>query len=148
MEKKVYNDTLISDRTAPEYISRYFSKHTNYAYEISTIRETNFNFNKLRITNVRAVAYIITTCYHKPCFSFSELVVLNLLLKDLNNHNKSWRGVKGYPVNGQRSHGNANNCKKNKYLAHFRLEQFYQLFGHKKRNIYPTLIAAEYVNKL
>ena len=38
--------------------------------------------------------------------------------------------------------------KKNKTLINFRLEQFYALFGKKKRNIFPTLVQAEYNNRL
>lgn len=38
--------------------------------------------------------------------------------------------------------------KKNKILFNYRLDQFKLLFGKKKRNIYPTLLKAEYNNRL
>jgi hypothetical protein len=59
-----------------------------------------------------------------------------------------WRHVKGYPANGQTTYTNSHSSKKNKILVNFRLEQFYGLFGKKKRNIFPTLIQAEYNNRL
>lgn len=65
----------------------------------------------------------------------------------LNLH-KMWRHVKGYPANGQTTYTNANNAKKNKILLNMRLEQFYNQFGKKRRNIFPTLIQAEYNNRL
>lgn len=61
---------------------------------------------------------------------------------------KMWRHIKGYPANGQTTYTNANNSKKNKVLLNFRLEQFYSMFGKKRRNIFPTLIQAEYNNRL
>ena len=59
-----------------------------------------------------------------------------------------WRQIRGYSKNNQRSHSNHKNNKKNKILNKFRLKQFYQLFGKKKRDIFPTLILAEYNNRL
>ena len=61
---------------------------------------------------------------------------------------KMWRHIKGYPANGQTTYTNANTSKKNKILLNFRLDQFYSLFGKKRRNIFPTLIQAEYNNRL
>ena len=59
-----------------------------------------------------------------------------------------WRHVKGYPANGQTTYTNAKNSKKNKILLNARLDQFYNLFGKKRRNIFPTLVQAEYNNRL
>ena len=59
-----------------------------------------------------------------------------------------WRHIKGYPANGQTTYTNANSAKKNKTLLNVRLEQFYNTFGKKRRNIFPTLIQAEYNNRL
>ena len=72
----------------------------------------------------------------------------NLVRLDMLGVMKMWRHIKGYPANGQTTYTNANNSKKNKTLLNFRLDQFYTLFGKKKRNIFPTLIQAEYNNRL
>lgn len=74
--------------------------------------------------------------------------VAYLVFLDMLQLLKMWRHIKGYPANGQTTYTNANNSKKNKTLLTFRLEQFYALFGKKKRNIFPTLIQAEYNNRL
>lgn len=71
-----------------------------------------------------------------------------LVFLDMLQLLKMWRHIKGYPSNGQTTYTNANNSKKNKILLNFRLEQFYSLFGKKRRNIFPTLIQAEYNNRL
>lgn len=74
--------------------------------------------------------------------------VAYLVFLDMLQLLKMWRHIKGYPANGQTTYTNANNSKKNKTLLTFRLEQFYAMFGKKKRNIFPTLIQAEYNNRL
>lgn len=74
--------------------------------------------------------------------------VAYLVFLDMLQLLKMWRHIKGYPANGQTTYTNANNSKKNKILLNFRLEQFYALFGKKRRNIFPTLIQAEYNNRL
>lgn len=74
--------------------------------------------------------------------------VAYLVFLDMLQLMKMWRHIKGYPANGQTTYTNANTAKKNKVLLNFRLEQFYALFGKKKRNIFPTLIQAEYNNRL
>ncbi len=78
----------------------------------------------------------------------SKHKVAYLVLLDMLQLLKMWRHIKGYPSNGQTTYTNSNNSKKNKTLMNFRLEQFYSLFGKKKRNIFPTLIQAEYNNRL
>lgn len=59
-----------------------------------------------------------------------------------------WRHIRGYPQGGNTTHTNANTAKKNKLLFNYRIDQFYRMFGQKKRNIYPTLVKAEYNNRL
>ena len=78
----------------------------------------------------------------------SERIVLNLVFLDMLGLLKMWRHIKGYPANGQTTYTNSKSSKKNKLLMQFRLNQFYSLFGKKKRNIFPTLIQAEYNNRL
>lgn len=105
-------------------------KITTYKTQISTLPRITLNFFKKNYTikHERLAAYLVL------------LDMLGLI--------KMWRHVKGYPANGQTTYTNANSSKKNKILFNFRLEQFYTLFGKKKRNIFPTLIQAEYNNRL
>lgn len=105
-------------------------KNTQYSFLLNTLPIT-FK-SKLKVINTQQnnqkVAYLVF------------LDMLQLL--------KIWRHIKGYPANGQTTYTNANTSKKNKVLLNFRLDQFYSLFGKKKRNIFPTLIQAEYNNRL
>lgn len=71
-----------------------------------------------------------------------------LVLRDMMYVIKIWRIIKGYSSNGQRSHSNNKGTKFNKKLLLYRVQQFYQLFGRKKRDIFPTLVVAEYTNRL
>jgi len=59
-----------------------------------------------------------------------------------------WRQIRGYSKNNQRTHSNNKNNKKNKIINNFRLQQFFKLFGKKKKNIFPTIILGEYNNRL
>ena len=105
-------------------------KSTNYRNQLTLIPNSSKN-NILKINTQderQKVAYLVL------------LDMLQLL--------KMWRHIKGYPANGQTTYTNANNSKKNKTLVNFRLDQFYSLFGKKRRNIFPTLIQAEYNNRL
>lgn len=78
----------------------------------------------------------------------ATLKVAYFVFLDMIKLTKMWRHIKGYPANGQTTYTNAHSSKKNKILLNFRLEQFYAVFGQKKRNIFPTLIQAEYNNRL
>lgn len=105
-------------------------KNTQYSCLLSTI-PLEFSGKVKRINlqpNKQKVAYLVF------------LDMLQLL--------KMWRHIKGYPANGQTTYTNSSTSKKNKTLLNFRLDQFYSLFGKKKRNIFPTLIQAEYNNRL
>lgn len=105
-------------------------KNTNYTIQLSTI-PNNF---KSKVENINSIN--------------NEHKVAHLVFLDMLELLKMWRHVKGYPANGQTTYTNANTSKKNKTLLNFRLEQFYKMFGKKKRNIFPTLIQAEYNNRL
>lgn len=72
----------------------------------------------------------------------------NCVLKDMIHLTLCWRQIRGYPQGGNTTHTNASNSKKTKILFNFRVQQFFKLFGKKSRNIYPTLIKAEYTNRL
>ena len=71
-----------------------------------------------------------------------------LIFKDMLFYLQIWRQIKGYSKNNQRTHSNNKTNKKRKLINTFRLQQFYRLFGRKKRDIFPTLIVAEYTNRL
>ena len=77
-----------------------------------------------------------------------KIILCNILIKDMIGLTKIWRQVKGYSSNGQRSHSNNKNNKKSKIINNFRLQQFYKVFGKKRRDIFPTLIIGEYTNRL
>lgn len=85
---------------------------------------------------------------YKSSLPDNKLLISYLVLFDMLGNLKMWRHIKGYPANGQTTYTNAHSSRKNKLLFNFRLEQFYNLFGRKKRNIFPTLIQAEYNNRL
>lgn len=78
----------------------------------------------------------------------SSHFIAYFVLLDMLKLIKMWRHIKGYPANGQTTYTNANSSKKNKILFNFRLNQFYTFFGKKRRDIFPTLIQAEYNNRL
>jgi hypothetical protein len=71
-----------------------------------------------------------------------------MILNDMIYMLQVWRQIKGYSSNGQRTHSNNKNNKKVKILNSYRLQQFYLMFGKKKRDIFSNLITAEYTNRL
>jgi hypothetical protein len=71
-----------------------------------------------------------------------------LVFKDMLFYLQIWRQVKGYSKNSQRTHSNNKTNKKRKIINSFRLQQFYRLFGRKRRDIFPTLSIAEYTKRL
>lgn len=81
-------------------------------------------------------------------YNYYKYIVANLVFKDMMFFTQVWRQIKGYSKNNQRSHSNNKNNKKKKLLNNYRLQQFYKLFGRKRRDIFPTLIIAEYTNRL
>ncbi len=84
----------------------------------------------------------------KKIINFKDIMLGKLVIKDMLFYMKIWRQVRGYSSNGQRSHSNNKGGKKNRILFLFRVNQFYKLFGRRKRDIFPTLILAEYNNRL
>lgn len=81
-------------------------------------------------------------------YNFYKYITANLVFKDMMFFTQTWRQIKGYSKNNQRTHSNNKNNKKKKLLNTYRLQQFYKLFGRKRRDIFPTLIVAEYTNRL
>ncbi len=105
-------------------------KNTQYSYQLKSLIPNIFN--KVKNINIQN----------------NKQKIAHLVLLDMLGLIKMWRHIKGYPANGQTTYTNSNNSKKNKILLNFRLDQFYSLFGKKRRNIFPTLIQAEYNNRL
>jgi len=81
-------------------------------------------------------------------FSHKKYILATMVLNDMIYLLQIWRQIKGYSSNGQRSHSNNKNNKKIKLLNSYRLQQFYDMFGKKRRDIFPTIIIAEYTNRL
>lgn len=79
---------------------------------------------------------------------WQQMILCNFILLDMMYYMKIWRLIKSYSSNGQRSHSNNKNNKKNKLILNFRINQFYKLFGKKRRDIFPSLVVAEYNNRL
>lgn len=86
--------------------------------------------------------------YETNYYNFYKYITANLVFKDMMFYLQTWRQVKGYSKNNQRTHSNNKTNKKKKLLNIYRLQQFYKLFGRKRRDIFPTLIIAEYTNRL
>ena len=84
----------------------------------------------------------------KHSYNYIKYITAILIFKDMLLYTQIWRQVRGYSKNNQRSHSNNKNNKKTKLINKFRLKQFYKLFGKKRRDIFPTLILAEYTNRL
>lgn len=102
----------------------------------------NFHFLNLKYTKLQYF-------FFKNSFLLkNSREVVNCVLKDMIHLTKMWRHIKGYPQGGNTTHTNAKSARKNKLLLNFRVNQFYTMFGRKSRNIYPTLIKAEYTNRL
>lgn len=78
----------------------------------------------------------------------TRIILSRLILKDMMYYINIWRLVRGYSGLGHRSHSNNKSNKKLKVINQYRVQQFYQLFGRKKRDIFSTLILAEYNNRL
>lgn len=121
-------------------------KHTETRVILSSFLESTklvrFNYLVNRFNNLKF--FFFSNFYEQA----EQRIITNCILKDMTHLLKMWRQIRGYPQNGNTTHTNANTSKKNKILFNFRVSQFYKMFGQKKRNIYPTLVKAEYTNRL
>lgn len=121
-------------------------KNSSYRYVLSSFTETKGlkNFN-----NLVERSQVLQIFFFDKFFELKQTrEVLNCVFKDMMHLVIMWRHIRGYPQGGNTTHTNANTAKKNKLLLNFRINQFYEMFGQKKRNIYPTLVKAEYNNRL
>lgn len=72
-----------------------------------------------------------------------------LLFWDMLALYKAWRHCRGYPVNGQRTWSNGKSASKNNTaLKAFRLKQFKEAFGARRKTSYAMVIQAEIINRL
>lgn len=102
------------------------------------------NFYILNIKYKKLQIYFFQDCFLMK----NSREIANCLFKDMTHLTLMWRQIKGYPQGGNTTHTNARSAKKNKLLLNYRVNQFFTMFGKKSRNIYPTLIKAEYTNRL
>lgn len=121
-------------------------KQSTDRFVLSSFCETTslLNFNKLINKYVWMETFFFSIFYLVK--ETRELV--NCLLKDMIHLVCMWRQIRGYPQGGNTTHTNSNTSKKNKLLLNFRVQQYFKMFGQKSRNIYPTLVKAEYNNRL
>ena len=135
----------INNLTNLQFYNHLQKKKNSYSFMFSLINEfflseTNPYAKVIRLTSLEI--------YNTYLWDIKNIEIAQLLFLEFKNFIKTWRRIKNYPINGQSTHTNAKMVRKNKILLTFRVNQFFQLFGIKKRNIYPTLIIAEYTNKL
>ncbi len=103
-----------------------------------------YNFQEVVVKNKLLQFYYFSNYFLQK----EQREVANCVLKDMLHLICMWRQIRGYPQGGNTTHTNAKSSRKNKLLLNYRIGQFYKLFGQKKRNIYPTLVKAEYNNRL
>jgi hypothetical protein len=121
-------------------------KNSAYINHLSSRTETSkllsFEILLLKFSNLQFLSFA------KYANIKQSREVLNCLVKDMLHLVCMWRQIRGYPQGGNTTHTNAKNCKKNKLLLTYRLRQFEQMFGSKNKDLYVTLIKAEYNNRL
>lgn len=117
----------------------------------------NKKINKFRIEwsfVSKNITWRFCLWYQKNVMNFyntspEKLITAKLVFQDMIHLYKSWRHVKGYPVNGQRTWSNGKSVTKtNNLLKSFRIEQILKNFGQKRKNKAPQLVVGEYTNKL
>lgn len=135
----------INEKINLQFYETLKKKKNSYSYMFLLINEF-----KTTITNPyhKVIPVVALNIYNSFTWDIKNIEIAQLLFLEFKNFIRTWRRIKNYPINGQSTHTNAKMVRKNKILLNFRVNQFFQLFGVKKRNIYPTLIIAEYTNKL
>ena len=121
-------------------------KNSSTRITLSSLYETTqlLSFNEIILRDKKCEKY-----FFLDSFLIKEKRELcNCIIKEMLHLVSMWRHIRGYPQGGNTTHTNANTSKKNKILFNYRVQQFQAMFGQKKRNIYPTLVKAEYNNRL
>lgn len=135
----------INEKINLQFYQKLQQKKNSYAYMFGLWNEF---FLPLKNPYMKIIYLTAKMIYNMLIWDIKTIEISNLLFLEFKNFIKTWRRIKNYPINGQSTHTNSKMVKKNKILLTFRVNQFFQLFGVKKRNIYPTLIIAEYTNRL
>nr|YP_010147339.1 30S ribosomal protein S13 [Thuricola similis]QQP22150.1 30S ribosomal protein S13 [Thuricola similis] len=135
----------INEKVNLQFYETLKKKKSSYSYMFLLMNEF-----KMTIVNPyhKVIPLVALNIYNSFTWDIKNIEIAQLLFLEFKNFIKTWRRIKNYPINGQSTHTNSKMVRKNKILLNFRVNQFFQLFGIKKRNIYPTLIIAEYTNKL
>lgn len=128
-----------------QWFNAWTKKYSSYGMMINTLHEF---FNKILLHYETSLTYIVFKIYKSLSWDIYILQQIQLLYLEFKNPIQAWRRIKNYPLHGQTTHTNSKMVRKNKILLTFRVNQFFQQFGVKKRNIYPTLIIAEYTNRM
>lgn len=102
------------------------------------------NFWQINAKHLKLQHFFFNECF----LTKNSREIANLLFQDMSHLTKIWRQIRGYPQGGNTTHTNAKSARKNKLLLNYRISQFFTMFGKKSRNIYPTLVKAEYTNRL
>lgn len=134
------------------YSNERFRKNTTYSTLFKSIFEVNEKYrdtvNKRRLWMFFKY-YVLKIYGSLEIHDFKQREVGNILFFDMIGLYKAWRHVRGYPVNGQRTWSNGKSVTKNNTIFRsFRLQQFYNEFGTKKRTSFQILLNAEYNNRL
>ena len=128
------------------FFSKLVIKNSTTNKVLNSITESNkqFSFYTLNIKFLHIQHY-----FFQECFLIKDTrEVANCVIKDMIYLLFMWRHIRGYPQGGNTTHTNSKTSRKNKLLLNYRVTQFFTMFGKKSRNIYPTLIKAEYTNRL
>jgi len=129
-----------------KYFEDKLNFRSSYFINLRSIFDFKNNNNLLEKHNF----YLLKFCEALLLFNSidtKKVQVANLIYKDMIQLNTMWRLAKGYPSKGQRTHSNGKMVLLERSIQAYRLSQFFFLFGERKRNIYPTLIQAEYTNR-
>lgn len=146
MQYKNINSTSIEQMHYIDYYNLKKKKNTSYNLVFTTGKEFYLNTLDTMLIDIYTFYFLRNFTFNN--WKTNDLINARFFFEDLIYLTRSWSLIKGYPISGGRTHSNSKQCRKNKLLFNFRLNQFYSMFGYKKRNIYPTLIICEYTNRL
>ena len=147
MKQKLLTNVQINNYDYISYYNLYTTTKLS-TYKLFLLYYNEFFFSSSLIQKRKIFKHFFGYNFNLCNIDTFKLELSNIIIKDLINLNVIWRLIKGYGTKGQRTHSNNKFVKKNKLLHKYRLDQFFFKFGFRKRNIYPTLIIAEYTNKL
>lgn len=136
---------------SPSYLPKRNSINTSVFFSILS---NSFFFKKLNGFDDRKKLWNLCSWYTSRLFNVSrktddKRVAIKLIFKDMVHLYKTWRHVRGYPSNGQRTWSNGKSVSKNNtVLRDYRATQIISAFGKKRRKQATNLVLGEYNNKL